>query len=350
MSMHADGTQQKNVYVVLGMARSGTSAIARGLKALGVDLGEQLTPGDKAWNPKGFFEDTDIVYKINRGVLYALDYSWTSLNTLDAQCINNSALVDIKNYAVELLQKRMSTTNYWGFKDPRTAKLLPFWQDIFKTLNLNDQYVIALRNPLASAYSYQKVSGTEIEEGLLLWLMHLILAIDGTHSKKRIVVSYDFMLQDPRAQLLRIHRDLNIPMPMDEKEVEEYTNKFLDKNLHHYEYSYENLKAHAATSIVPLCLHVYTTLVKLAKDEVRFDSEEFYTAWRAIKDEFDEIYPVYCYIDTLLQKNKSLVRANRSLHRSIPWKLIYPLRIVDNFLRQYRKRARVKKRLNRSYG
>lgn len=342
-------TQQKNVYVVLGMARSGTSAIARGLNALGVDLGEQLTPGDKTWNPKGFFEDTDIVYKINRGVLYALDYNWTSLSTHEAQFEDNQALTGIKAAALELLKKRIDTTTHWGFKDPRTAKLLPFWQDIFKELNLNDQYIIALRNPLASAYSYQKVSGVEIEEGMLLWLMHLLLAIDGTQGKKRVVVSYDFMLQEPREQLKRIHQALAIPMPINESEIDDYANKFLDKNLHHYEYSYEDLKSHPATAVVPLCLRVYSLLVKLAKDEIQFDSEEFINTWQGIKKDFAVIYPVYCYIDRLMQKNKELVRANRSLHRSIPWKLIYPLRIIDNSLRYYRKKLRAKKRLARAY-
>ena len=54
--------KNKHAYIVLGMARSGTSAIARGLKALGIDLGQQLTPANHTWNPKGFFEDKELVY------------------------------------------------------------------------------------------------------------------------------------------------------------------------------------------------------------------------------------------------------------------------------------------------
>ena len=154
--------KQKNLYVVLGMARSGTSAIARGLKALGIDLGKTLTPGDAAWNPKGFWEDSDIVYKINRGILHALDhtgYSVIMVNNLNA---DNAALNNLRNYALELLQQRMSSTQYWGFKDPRTSKLLPFWQDVFHKLNLNEHYIIALRNPLASSYSYKRVTNTYV--------------------------------------------------------------------------------------------------------------------------------------------------------------------------------------------
>src|SRR5476649_1039060 len=113
---------QKNVMVILGMARSGTSAIARGLKALGVDLGDTLTASSERWNPKGFFEDTDIVYKINRGALYALDYPWMSVNLVEKVKQDKGALHDLQKSAVALLKQRMANTQYWGFKDPRTAK------------------------------------------------------------------------------------------------------------------------------------------------------------------------------------------------------------------------------------
>lgn len=45
----------KRIVVVLGMHRSGTSAVARGLKALGVELGEHLMPPAANNNEKGFF-------------------------------------------------------------------------------------------------------------------------------------------------------------------------------------------------------------------------------------------------------------------------------------------------------
>ena len=45
---------------VVGAGRSGTSAITRGLQALGVELGDRLkAPTDK--NPTGFFEDRDLL-------------------------------------------------------------------------------------------------------------------------------------------------------------------------------------------------------------------------------------------------------------------------------------------------
>ncbi len=49
----------QRVIVLLGMHRSGTSPITRGLKALGVELGEDLLPSAPE-NPTGFWEDAAV--------------------------------------------------------------------------------------------------------------------------------------------------------------------------------------------------------------------------------------------------------------------------------------------------
>ena len=53
-------TENQKVVIVVGAGRSGTSTITRGLSALGIELGDNLKPGS-AKNPKGFFEDLDIL-------------------------------------------------------------------------------------------------------------------------------------------------------------------------------------------------------------------------------------------------------------------------------------------------
>lgn len=342
-------TEVKHVYVVLGMARSGTSAIARGLKALGIDLGETLTPANVEWNAKGFYEDTEIVYKINRGVLRALNYQWVSVNLIDELCRDNPKLTEFKTYAKELLTKRMAQVMHWGFKDPRTAIILPFWQDVFQQLNLQDRYIIALRNPLASAYSYQRVSDEDVEVGLLLWVMHLYSAIEGSHGKPRVMVSYHSMLHEPRQQLERIKQKLAIPN-LAGADVEEYANHFLDKNLQRFDYNRQDLAAHPAVSVAPICLKMYDLFLRLAQDELMFDSEEFINEWQAIKTEFSHVYPIYCYLDKILKDNKNSKREIKIMQRSLPWKLIYPLRLIDNFLRVRRRSARKLKRFAKSYG
>ena len=73
---------QQRVIVVLGMHRSGTSAIARGLKALGVELGNNLMPPVANNNEKGFWEDVEI-HALNQAVLATLGCDWHSLRLIE---------------------------------------------------------------------------------------------------------------------------------------------------------------------------------------------------------------------------------------------------------------------------
>ncbi len=62
--------------LVLGMHRSGTSTLARGLRVLGVALGKNLLPAHPC-NPKGFFEDAGL-YAFNKALLAQLGLTWRS--------------------------------------------------------------------------------------------------------------------------------------------------------------------------------------------------------------------------------------------------------------------------------
>ncbi|MBE9481821.1 MAG: sulfotransferase family protein, partial [Bacteroidetes bacterium] len=64
---------QKCIFI-LGMHRSGTSAITGVLKILGVNLGSSLMPPLED-NPKGYFENLN-VFKVNEEILGSINSSW----------------------------------------------------------------------------------------------------------------------------------------------------------------------------------------------------------------------------------------------------------------------------------
>ncbi len=342
--MNVWNSQQKQIFVVLGISRSGTSAIARSLKVLGIDLGHQLLSGNQH-NPKGYWEDSDILYRVNRGVSHELGDPWRTIDSMDeVQIQNNVVLSDYKNLAINILKDRFRDQSAWGFKDPRTTTILPFWQCVFKEMAMDDRYVITVRHPLAVAYSNQEFFNIDIEMGLLLWLVHLVSAIDGTQGKKRVLVSYEAMLQQPRAQLIRMHQALDINIPLDMKEVDLYAHTFLDNTLRHYTFDDESLTSHPAMAVAPLCLQLYEVLLQLSNDEMVFDSIEFHSTWRMIKAEFAKLYPIYNYIHAQHLHALQLKREIRKIRKSLPWKLIFPLRKVDDFLRFYRIKAKEARR------
>ena len=120
--------------------------------------------------------------------------------------------------------------------------------------------------------------------------------------------------------------------------------------MHHHEHSDEELLSHPAAAAFPLCARAYKLLQKMARDEIIFDSPEFTTAWQGIKNEFNTMKPLYSYVGSLLNRNKAVSRENRKIAKSLPWRLIYPLRLVDDALRAMRKIARKRRKLAKIHG
>ena len=333
---------QRNIYAVIGFARSGSSLITRGLKALGIELGNKLVDYEKTnrWNAKGFWEDKEIIFDIYVKTFAALEYGKRGILLMDRDLQLSSKLDQMRNAATQLLEERFSSTNYYGFKNPNTSKLLPFWQSIFSKMQLKEHYIITLRNPLASAKSFSMLTELDLEVCLLLWLMHTIPAIAETHGRDRVVVSYELMMQDPRKQLERIKNQLKIPALADQKEIDIFANEFLDNKLNRHPISDDDLKNHPALSAAPLCLTVYQLLYKVAQDEISLESQEFADAWQAIMTELEKLYPVYQLLDKVLRQNKTLKRNIRQINKSFIWKLLYPLRFIDDKLRAIRVKNR----------
>lgn len=322
--------QLKKIFVVLGMARTGTSAISRALKVFGVNLGNALTNSQAEWNPTGFWEDSDIVYGINGKIFSRLEFAPYGILTIPPANLTAQHIPDIHAEAAAVLSKRLEQTNAFGFKDPSTIKVLPFWRDVFSAMQVQHYYLIALRNPLAAARSYQKRTGCELEIGLLLWCAHLLQAVEESRDTKRLVVSYDLLLQDPRRQLDRIAAAFHLG-DVDEREAQIYLQEFLDKKLNRFQASHDEFSTHPAVRAVKLCKDLYECLLKVAQDEWSFDSRAFAARWQEIECEYQQSYPMHCYLDRLLKKRKTLRRNMRDTHKSYLWKLLSPFTRLDSY-------------------
>src|SRR5688572_29093711 len=77
----------KRLIITLGMHRSGTSVVTRGLQVLGVSLGDNLMAPFEGNNDKGFWEDNDI-NKLNIEMLNTLGSDWHFLTPLQNADVN----------------------------------------------------------------------------------------------------------------------------------------------------------------------------------------------------------------------------------------------------------------------
>ena len=70
----------KQLIIVAGMHRSGTSMLAGSLAACGINFGDNLIPPDKD-NPKGYWENKKVV-SIHNKLLDRFESSWSDTRKL----------------------------------------------------------------------------------------------------------------------------------------------------------------------------------------------------------------------------------------------------------------------------
>src|SRR5579872_4679217 len=148
--------------LVLGMHRSGTSALARGLQLMGVYLGDNfLSPQPD--NPTGYWEDRNI-YDINERLLALLGLKWEDIALIDDARWHETGVEALRAEAVEYLSTQFVSHPLWGFKDPRTIRLLPFWQSAIQCLEVDACYLVVIRNPRSVAISLLRRQGMDRSE------------------------------------------------------------------------------------------------------------------------------------------------------------------------------------------
>jgi hypothetical protein len=265
----ADSGGGERLIIVLGMHRSGTSAITRGLKTLGVELGDNLYAPDPNINAKGYWEDADLA-GLNIRLLEALGSQWHDARPLPRDFVDRLASAGFLPQAVDLLQAKLQAHRVFGFKDPRNSLLLPFWKRAFARLDVRVGYVLAVRNPLSVIESLARRDRFDFKKSAQLWLMHSVHMMENTNSEKeRAIVDYDTLMETPAEVLRRIGRSLALDaIPC---ELEAYEREFLDRTLRHSEYDPDHP---ALTGFMGTMLRdLYAALRQAACGMITLDSE-----------------------------------------------------------------------------
>ncbi|MCP5497940.1 MAG: hypothetical protein H7A23_25585 [Leptospiraceae bacterium] len=219
----------KRVVIVLGMHRSGTSLITKALETMGVELGDNLL-GGRVDNPKGFREDKKII-TLNSALLKLQGGNWSTLfsnfNFSSEELCTKTIYQDAEKY----INKEFQHHPLWGFKDPRTCILLPFWTKLLEKLGYRPEYLIVLRNPLSIIQSLWKRDLIDKNDSSLLYIQYFLPLLKLYLKQKACVVDYDYFMEDSRQEYYRISKELNLTT--DPKKMEEFLNDFLSKNLRH---------------------------------------------------------------------------------------------------------------------
>jgi hypothetical protein len=242
------------------MHRSGSSALTRGLQVLGVELGDGVVP-EVPFNPKGLFENREINC-LSQDLLSHFGLNWDTLAVLEQSDFESLGELPIFGRATDLFRRLTAGTDHFGFKNPRSCILLPFWQQVFRELGLRPRVVLCSRNPLDIAHSLARRNGFSRDKSFLLWLLHMSSVLQHATRDECLVVDYDNLIEAPRRELSRIGRFLDVEVSTRSREIDVYCNGFLDQELRHRRSSAQELRE--ASSQIPQLCDAYQTLTQMA--------------------------------------------------------------------------------------
>lgn len=188
--------------LVLGMHRSGTSALSRVLGLCGFDLGERVL-GPGPGNETGHWEDAFAV-DLHERLLAAHGAAWDDALVLPADWLQTEPGRDAVAGIAGYLQSSRARHLRWAVKDPRLCLFAPAWQAAAARVGQPLSAALVLRHPMEVAQSLAARDGLPVGRGLLLWLEYSLAALDAVASMPAAVVDYPALLKDWRAVVARV--------------------------------------------------------------------------------------------------------------------------------------------------
>jgi hypothetical protein len=201
---------QRHLILVLGMYRSGTSALTGALAKAGAVPGAHLTPATTD-NPEGSWECAPVV-RLNDQLLQRLGARWDGVAPLPAGWPALPAVQALRAEAADIIRTEFGDAKLAVLKDPRLCRLLPFWREVLADAGFAVCGALMVRRPMEVAASLARREQFAPEKSLALWLAHLIEAERDSRGLSRATLSYDALLADPAGALARVCDDAAFPL------------------------------------------------------------------------------------------------------------------------------------------
>ena len=197
--------------IVLGMSRSGTSALAGVVNHLGVSFGRFLIGPRPGVNDLGFFEDRVIV-RMNDNLRRLLNHLKDPLVIVPVDRLDNIHRTNVLlNQKFEELLSDRSNESLWGFKHPGTEDLLPFWIKRLTSRNIEPVIIITVRHPMECFLSHSRWSlRHQVNSILAHWLKSNLLIEIYSRNLKRMIMTYDDLIANENDAVNRIAQHIGI--------------------------------------------------------------------------------------------------------------------------------------------
>jgi hypothetical protein len=218
------------ILFVLGMGRSGSSALTRVLSLCGAALPVGMVGADSG-NPRGYWEPRAAIL-LNRGILDRHGSAWwdptlrlQEEGEFDAR-ERAACIADISAYLAKLPAAPLVV-----IKDLNIGVLSSMWFEAARLTGFDIATVITVRHPREVNGSLATAVRASPELSSALWLKGNLLAERNTRDVPRVVVEYANLLEDWRKEITRMSAALDINLDSrDERAVEEFLAPDLRRN------------------------------------------------------------------------------------------------------------------------
>ena len=217
--------------LVLGMHRSGTSAVTRVLNLLGAELGTDLMPPGPD-NPGGFWEHREVVAVHDR-LLADLGLAWDDPRPLPEGWLTSPAAGVAMAELSALLDREFARAPFCAVKDPRMCRFVPLWATLLARKGIAAKALVVTRSPVEVARSLHRRDGLPEGVGQLVWARYLLDLVQGIAGLPSALMSYDALMEDWRTALANVGAALALPLNLTGETAQEI-DAWLAPQLRHY--------------------------------------------------------------------------------------------------------------------
>ena len=337
-------TKISKAICIIGMHRSGTSAVTRSINLLGAYLGEDtdfVIPLSD--NPKGYWERSDIV-GFNTRLLNQVKKSWDMAVPLQDKWNELESIRCFKSELTGFIKNKFADHALWALKDPRLSLVLPIWRDVLEELGIKFSIVFVIRNPLDVAKSLKIRDGFPHDKSFGIWFNYNITAWQNLSGLTYSFIRYDKLVHDWTSELRRCAVALRIPWPKDDSYLTKEMNGFICPDMCHSNSTIDELKS----SNVPIpVVRLYELLLEAMvssqhESRVHADVEKMVSEFKSYSSFFQfDMTRLWGIDQELANKELQLIQMNNkieSLTTSYSWKITAPLRLMVKY---YNKKLKI---------
>lgn len=256
--------------LVTGTGRSGTSTVSGTLHHLGLHVPGPYLGANRS-NPKGFFESTWALH-FHKGIQKRAGIEDFDGRPEAIELAHRAVTEQDRDRLRAWLSEQHGTHPQIVVKDPRSVWAQRLWRDVASEVGLSIRYLSMLRHPAevvgSRATYYAKDADAERRRSyeiasIARWVNSSLVSERETRGERRTFVPYAELLQDWRAVMGRVGRELGLSYDGDLSGPPHPVDEFIDPDLRRVRVGWDDLAVPAPLQQVAQqvwdCLGVLST-------------------------------------------------------------------------------------------